>query len=93
MIPAKKDLAALAIRNRLNPNPKESEDLIDFFKNLIKEELTILIIEHDMRVVMGISDWVTVMDEVKKIKEGPPETVYNHPQVIEAYLGRDDDEA
>ena len=73
-------------------NDRESEDLIVFLRNLVKEDLTILIIEHDMNVVMGISDWVTVMDEGHKIAEGPPEEIYNDPRVIEAYLGREDDE-
>ena len=73
-------------------NPKESEDLIAFLKKIIKEDLTILIIEHDMNVVMGISDWVVVMDEGRKIAEGPPQTVYNEPVVVEAYLGKDEDE-
>jgi len=69
-------------------NPRETSDMMALINKLRTElGLTVLLIEHDMKVVMGISDRVTVLDHGERIAEGTPDEVRKNPRVIEAYLG------
>jgi branched-chain amino acid transport system ATP-binding protein len=91
---------ALATRPRLlmldeptaGMTPGETKEATALIKLLARTRgLTVLLIEHDMSVVMGISDRIAVLHFGEKIAEGPPEAIRSHPQVIEAYLGGADD--
>ena len=69
-------------------NPTEKGHLLRLVSLLREQKYTVVLIEHDMKLVMNICDTVTVLDHGRKIAEGRPEYIRSHPDVICAYLGR-----
>ncbi len=69
-------------------NPQETSEIMEIIRRLQKLGKTVVLIEHDMRMVMGISETIIVLDHGVKIAEGPPEAIRNDSLVIDAYLGR-----
>jgi len=70
-------------------NPEEGQRLVDMIHDIKRRGIAVLIVEHHMRVVMGVCDRVVVIDHGTKIAEGPPVEVANNPDVIRVYLGRE----
>lgn len=71
-------------------NPQESRNLVNVLKNMRKQGMTFLFVEHDMETVMSIADKIVVLDYGKKIAEGTPEEISSNPKVIAAYLGEEE---
>lgn len=70
-------------------NPQETAEAMDLFRRVRDElDITVVLIEHDMRVVMGISEHISVLDYGEKIAEGTPDDIRANARVVEAYLGR-----
>ena len=68
-------------------NPAESEEIIQLIFDIRREGITQIVIEHDMKAIMRLSDRIVVLNSGEKLAEGSPEEIVNNPQVIEAYLG------
>ena len=71
-------------------NPKETAEVSQLIKTVVKDELTVILIEHDMKMVMEVSDYITVMNFGQKLAEGTPAEIVNNKDVIHAYLGSGD---
>jgi branched-chain amino acid transport system ATP-binding protein len=74
-------------------NPEETEGLTNLMRKMVKNGLTVCLIEHKMDMIMRMADKILVLDHGEKIAEGTPEQIKSNPVVIEAYLGSDDDAA
>jgi ABC-type branched-subunit amino acid transport system ATPase component len=70
-------------------NPSETAEIVDILRRVRARGLTVLLVEHDMRAVMEVSDHVFVLEAGRKIAEGPPQRIARDPAVIAAYLGTD----
>jgi branched-chain amino acid transport system ATP-binding protein len=75
-------------------NPREKHELMELIRSIREQGYTVLLIEHDMGLVMGVTDRIVVLDFGRLIAEGTPAEIRENPAVIQAYLGaHDDDEA
>ena len=68
-------------------NPKETQEVANLIKTVVQDEVTVILVEHDMKMVMDISDYITVINFGKFLAKGKPLQIQNHPEVIKAYSG------